>query len=1202
MTWSILEKYFDSDRYCLTRHHIDSYNDFVANRIKNTIKLLNSQITTVKKTDSLTHEINVYIGGEAGDNIQITTPTIVSYDDEGNTKSRIMYPNEARMLDLTYKFDIYADIVVKYTTFGNKNISETKVFPNELIGSIPIMLHSDICVLNHRSPELLKEMGECIYDQGGYFVINGKEKVIVAQERIATNRLFVKSTPKDDKFDYEGLIRCTSEANPLFPKTIRIYKYRTRDDIVDEKKRYENLVKANAIEITLPNINVALPLFIIFRAFGVESDRDIINHILYDETDLYDFLRPCVMNSHNVTTQEQAYEYISAHTLYKDIEHVKFILLNDFFPNVGNSLRSKALFLGHIINKFIKTSIGAVKETDRDSYIYKRVDISGFQMANLFRDYYNQFKNTIKLNIDQQYYYGPWKGTNNITDLVNKSNFRTIFKPHIITDGIMRSMKGSWGVNMTDEKQDLDSIKQGIVQDLSRISFIGCMSHLRRVNTPMDPTAKIVEPHRLHPSQWGVMCPCESPDGASIGLLKNMAIMCTVTYDSDPTLVYEFLHEKGMPHCIKRLESCSLQIIHNEVKVFLNNNWLGMIDNPENLYKVLKLLKRNAIIDVYTSVSWDVFKKEIHVLTEAGRCSRPLLVVLNGTLLVDADKTAKTWEELTHWREKPLNYESPFSKDLSKYDDVVAQLEKLAAPIEYVDVEEASLSYIATYPDSITKHHTYCEIHPSTILSVVTQQIPLANHNQAPRNIFSGAQGKQAIGCYATNYNNRIDTMSYILHYPQKSIVNTRFMEYLNMNKLPNGENLILAMMTYSGYNMEDAIILNKTSVERGMFNITYFKNVVSKEESNIEGNEKICFGNIVEISKHNNTERSKDANYTYLDDNGFPKLESKIKEGDVYLGRVKVTETYKDDDGSNIFAAKEKDTLYSDRSMVSDKTLTGKVDKVFVFDDENDIKTCKIRFRKYRTPELGDKLCSRHAQKGVVGMLLPQENMPFTKDGIVPDIIINPHAIPSRMTIAHLLEMLLGKAGSIIGETIDGTPFCNQDYTKLYDQLEEAGMDRYGNEIMYNGMTGEQINTEIFMGPIFYERLKHMVQDKINYRRTGRNTLLTRQPVQGRSNGGALALGGMERDCLIGNGLGSFIKEAFMDKSDKYQTTLQNGNCFVTTGRPDPNWKVQVPYAYKLMMHELLTMGVTAEICLDDIEEEDAFEDNDEIPDNTDS
>ena len=1166
----VLEKYFKSNRYFISKHHLDSYNDFVLHKLPNTIKVLNP-IRVLKNQDNgiITHEIEVFIGNESGDAIYLRQPFIT----EENIKKPLL-PNAARLKDLTYSVELFADITIKYTT-RNKQSQQPKVevisIKDVKIGEIPIMLHSCLCILENKPPHVLRELGECVKDIGGYFIVDGKEKVIVAQERIATNRIFINKS-NDDKYSYSGMVRCTSLENPLFPKTINIYVHK------DEIKKNAASPR-NSIVITLPGLkDHIIPLFVLFRALGVESDYDILQHIVNDVENpinkkLLDFLYFSIIASKDCMTQDDALTFLANRVEYQSRDKVNHILMHDVFPNVGTGFSEKALFLGHVIHKLARVAIGADKESDRDNYLYKRVDISGFLIGNLFRDYYNQFRNTIRNRIDQQYLYGPWRTSSEIKNLINKNNFYIIFDRNIITNGMLKSLKGNWGRSMVEEKVDLDSIKQGIVQDVSRISFMGFTSHLRRVNTPIDPTAKVVAPHRLHPTQWGVMCPCESPDGGSIGLLKNFAIMCHVTFDSPIDDIKKHLKELGLQPMMKS----------GVCKIMINSNWIGNHDDPPKLFATLKKLKRHGKIDKYTSISWNVFSSEINILTEAGRCTRPLFIVEDGKPVYDPNKHGNmSWDEMIS-----------------------------SGIIEYMDVEEIGYAYVAMRERDLNKYHTHLEIHPSTVFSVVTHNIPLANHNQAPRNVFFGAQGKQAIGVYATNFNDRIDTMSYVMHYPQKAIVGTKFMEYIGNNELPAGANLIVAIASYTGYNQEDSIIINKGAIERGLFNLTYYKNIIEKEDENKKDNETLIFANPLKMTQEGiDLKNIKYAKYGKLDDQGFPKLNTFISEGDAIVGKTlikKELSTPKDEALTlgGLFDDKVVDETYMDKSVIADKTVSGIIDRIIIYPDQKGNKTCKIRMRKTRVPEFGDKQASRSGQKGVIGAIVSPENMPFNHEkGIVPDIIINPHAIPSRMTIAHLLECILCKSAVSQGCTVDGTPFNDFNYEEFINTLEtKFGLEKYGNEILYNGFNGRQIETEIFFGPTYYMRLKHMVSDKINYRSSGGPvTVRTRQPTKGRSKGGALRFGEMEMHCHYSHGFMHFMKESLMERSDNYMFAVNNktGDILISPKDADDVSYVKAPYSLKLMLQELATMGVKAQLVTnsvynDKIEEEE-FETFDDV------
>jgi DNA-directed RNA polymerase II subunit RPB2 len=704
------------------------------------------------------------------------------------------------------------------------------------------------------------------------------------------------------------------------------------------------------------------------------------------------------------------------------------------------------------------------------------------------------------------------------------------------------------------------------------------------------------------------MCPFESPDGASIGLLKNFAIMCHVTFDTHPSNIMRFLADND----ILLIENASFDDISKETKIFVNNNLVGISKNPVDLCRRARLLKRNSMLNVFTGVAWDILQKRINIQTEAGRCCRPLYVVEKGKLLIDRYveglRSGKIgWSELTRGFSRP-NAEENDDVYINSKDN----LESTQAPIEFVDVEESNNLYIAMSPSDITQRHTHCEIHPSTILSILTHQIPLVHHNQAPRVVFSGAQGKQAIGMYATNFANRIDTMAYVMHYPQRSLVTTRYKDYLNNNNMPNGENLIVAIATYTGYNMEDGIIFNKAAIDRGCFNITYYKNLVENEEQSKFSGESVVFGNPLKLSKTKELQQVKFANYTKLDENGFPLPNKYINEGDAYIGKAQVKAEFVEEPGENIFGAKVKKEFYYDKSSVANKTLSGVVDKVFVFTGDSGMRTCKIRLRKFRTPEPGDKVCSTIAQKGVIGAIIPYEDMPFTKDGIVPDIIINPHAIPSRMTIGQLLESVLGKTACMEGTRIDGTAFENYDYEEIFDTLQSKyKFDRTGNEIMYSGFYGCQLGCEVFIGPTYYQRLKHMVSDKMNYRKVDFMTLrnekkvqhvrsapyefMTRQPTHGRGSEGGLRLGNMEFDSITSHGMSQFLHESSLERSDAFEWELDNETNMVSNNNSSIDVsRVKTPYSFKLLTQEIAAMGIKAGMLtnIEEESEEDTYDD----------
>jgi DNA-directed RNA polymerase II subunit RPB2 len=1218
LSWNILNTFFTSNKYFISKHHLDSYNEFVSKNIKKTIASMNPFVVTkYDENNHLLHKIEVFVGGVDCDLLYFSKPTTTK---DGVTS--ILYPNEARLKNKMYACDLHADMLVKYHTYGaqDNEVIEEKLIPQVCISKIPIMLHSNLCILNNQPFSVLREMGECPYDQGGYFIINGKEKVIIAQERNVTNKVFINRS-SDPRYYYSAFVRCTSEKKSVFPKTIYMHvlsndtaraypsEILSASGATNEPNKKEG-VRENAIVVTLPHVNTKVPLFILFRALGVESDRMILEYIVRDLDDpsnknILDFLYASLTDANYIFTQEEALQYLNRFTSFGEtVEDIMYILTKHLFPNVDGEFNEKAIYLGHVVNQVAKVAAGLANETDRDNYMLKRVGISGVLLSDIFKDFYNDFRVKTRSKIDNIYEFSGWKGKKDITSMISDEKKQEVFgqSAHMM-NGLVKSLRGSWGLG--GETSD-----QGIVQDLNRISYMGFISHLRRVSMPMDTSIKIREPHKLTGSQWGIMCPCESPDGASIGLLKNLAILCHITFHVDSDVVIQALQHMKRIGAFIELDKIDLYSKKKSVNVRVNNNWIGCSDMPYVLVRYIRLLRRNGLVNIFTSVSWNIVNHDINISTDHGRCCRPVLLVQDGRLVLRDPKKAKdrSWKMLlTGKLDKGDDFDMFHASFIdpcailgnNNIDQVLTRLEALQGDLEFLDVEETNTSYIAMSPKQVSERHTHCEIHPSTIFSVYTATIPLPNHNQAPRNIFSGAQGKQAIGVYATNFNNRIDTMSYVLHYPQQPIVATRYHKYLRANDLPNGENLIVAIMTYTGYNQEDSIIINKSAVERGLFNLSYFKSYVSVEAEEVDATkqatERIYFANPnKKIEEGLDIKMKAYADYSKLDDNGLPKINEYIQEDDAIVGKIYERVTYVSDSGkdNDVFAEQKKTISFESRTEIADKITSGFVDKVVVFRNSDGQNEAKIRLRKMRTPELGDKLASRHGQKGVIGMMLPHEMMPFTKDGLVPDIIINPHALPSRMTIGHLIECLLAKAGAVIGTGIDATAFEEQNFESVFDILQNKyNLNRYGDEVMYNGVTGEQMRSDVFIGPTYYFRLKHMVADKVNYRRDGKIVNVTKQPTKGRGNDGGLRIGEMETNVLISHGVAAFMKESLMERSDKHRVKLSEHDGQITyvntkNGIVEKNvWdlkNLEIPYAFKLFVQEMQSMSIDPKLFSD--------------------
>ena len=1235
MDLNILDLYFKNHKYPFTSHHLDSYREFIKTYLPQTIKSYNP-ITMIKYDDlgNISMKVDMFVGGKDGEDIFIDRP--ITYED-GNQK--LITPNETRLKNLTYETHLYANVHVEITDDDNNKIE--KKFQNVAIGSIPIMVHSDICILHGQGSDVLRELGECIYDTGGYFIINGNEKVVIAQERTTTNRLFITKTEDDNYYSHKAVIRCTGETGEtvLSPRTIefQIVKYSEKDLPNEDEINEETLIKKivtekvndyiqGAILVSIPSFKEKVPLCMLFRALGIESDKDIYESIFgrdYNNVEkafFDDFIRPSFI-SYSAKTQEHAINEMTYSVKYKTIDHVKYILTTDVFPNIP-IFENKGKYLGYLIKQLFNTVYHISPETDKDSYIYKRVDISGYLLSELFHESYSKLRKSIRDKMDSIYHYGAWSQKTDFRDFITEDNIYKIIPNLLIAQTFTKSLKGSWGI--VDEK-DPDLQK---VQDLSRISFIGFLSHLRRVNIPLDRSIKITGPHKLHCNQYGIMCPFETPDGASVGYLKNLAFLTKIASGTSSENIKKCLVDIGAV----AIENYHMPFDKNTSKIFINGSLYGVSNNPILLVRTLKAYRRNSLINILISISWNIKSNEIRILTEAGRPCRPLIISKNKDI-----PNVKNWFDLIsgktlnisddqksdefYYRDEYINPRELEQFKDKKDEQILDILEKNIANIEFLDIEEEDTCLIAMNEQDVTIMHTHMEIYASSMFSVVSANIPLANHNQSARNVFHAAQSKQAIGIYASNFNKRFDTMAYVQHYPQRPIITTQLSQYTCSDNMPNGFNVIVAIMTYTGFNQEDSIMINKNSVERGLFNLSYYKSITGTAKE-VSQNERIIFGNPLHYKDKGL--RISHAKYSLLDDNGFIKEGSYVSQGQrvAAIGMIKINEIYKEVK-KGVFTELVKETKYSDVSLMTDDSVYGIVNKVYVTDKSvgNNSSVCKVRFLKIRKPEFGDKHASRHGQKGVIGMIIPEESMPFTKDGIRPDIIINPHAIPSRMTIGHLVECVFSKLCCLNGSIGDGSVFVPLDEKKIYKDLGKYGFDKHGNEILYNGFTGQQLHSEIFIGPTFYFRLKHMVADKINSRGHNRDNvelpsvMLTRQPTSGRRKGGGLRIGEMERDSVLSHGTSLFLKESMMERSDKFSWAVCKRCGVMSVYNPSKKKKitrcdlckknnivvVRTPYAFKLLTQELQCMGIemrlnteSADFPFEDLQNDDyTYDDN---------
>jgi DNA-directed RNA polymerase II subunit RPB2 len=1359
--------------------------------------------------------------------ISLADPQVIEEDRSLSS----MYPMDARRRDLNYDSAICCDISEFFSEGDQK---EEKHHSRIVIGRMPIMLKSSICTLSKISPDEQIQHGECTSDPGGYFIIKGNERAIVGQMRANYNHVFVLKAKAESKYKFIAETRSMSNETG---HSILLQAMIGVDDRV--------------IEFSLPHIKNHIPVGVVFKALGFVDEQDIINLIGIEHPDAYKYFRYIIRDSFFCANKEESLKYIgqfSMHIITED-RHEDYawqVVETELLPHLGisGSIREQACFLGHMVRKLLMTSLGLRNVDDRDNYANKRVEAAGTLFYDIFRNLFKKYCLFIKNQLEKR------KQRPDVISIISRMKS--------ITKGLHQCLAtGNWGV-----QKNASYIRTGVSQVLDRMTYCATLSHLRRVIIPVGKEGKNTAMRQIHGSSFGMCCPAETPEGLKIGTVLNFSLMTKVTRKI-PTIIVRRVLEK----CKSVISSGDIDItnIKDLTCVFLNGIIIGFSSYPDDTVQEVRDFRTKGLLDREVSVTYDIVDNDIRIYSDEGRFSRPLFSVQDGHLNIQGEETYK-------WR------------NLIK-----------KGYVQYLDAAEIENCVIAMYPDMLKKRHNdYCEIHPSTMLGIMAAMIPFPDHNQSPRNCYQSSMGKQALGIPAYSYNLRTDTLLHVLQYPQKPIVFTKAAEILGINDMPSGVNAIVAIMCWTGFNQEDSVMVNLSSIQKGMFRLTSYHTIDCIEKKrDTYSVEEICF-------PPRNTEklkqgekgyfRRKNANYSLLDENGIVRTRQEIrtinsqgkevierpatvvKKGDIIIGKVIVTgsktgEESKEDasvmiqpgeegiidrvhimitpngyklvkvvirvvreptlgdklacydpdtevltsngwesivnvttkhqiaclidgkkleyhnptavqeyeykgkmyhvvsdttdllvtpnhrmyvgncDGNN-FQLKRADEIYgltnSYKNNIDERTATTSdfftlkgVDglqplsiplkewclffgtwisqtslSIFYNQVEDQLQLCSpisyvnthhskdprlisyltstinnslpkwcfnlsientqelintiilgtpkfpsgtiyhtssinLRddfqrlclhagwgcnyyhntdywcLRVYKTQEFPKQLdkweeydgkvycCSvptsdgiifvrrggksvwcgnsRSAQKGTIGMVYRQEDMPFTAEGITPDIIINPCCIPSRMTVGQLVECALGKDCALTGRYGDATPFTEHSANvadklvkEIHERMEKTGFDSHGWETMYNPLTGEQLESRIFIGPTYYQRLKHMVDDKMHARAKGHVTTLTRQPLEGRSRDGGLRFGEMERDCQIAHGNADFLRERLFYASDPFQISVCK-NCGITTAgylecqacKSNDIAKCNMPYASKLLLSETSALGL---------------------------
>lgn len=1487
--FAIIESYFKGQHLeRLVRHQIESYNHFVNYQIKRTIEMFNpviihSENDYVKENDK--YLLEIYLSFE---NFKIYPPQI--HENNGATKT--MLPQEAKLRNFTYSSTMTIDMDIQYIIRNTEKMDAPKVINKKLtkinIGKMPIMIKSSICTLSQMKHVSHLHTGECPMDSGGYFIIKGSEKTVLGQERAAENRIYCFDGKNTTKWMCYGEIKSVPDNKCISPKHFEV--------LVSNK----NSGFGYGLYVNIPRVKNPIELIALFRALGITNDKQICKYIVYDlespkYQEILNFLQGSIIDANKYLTQEDSLRHITASVIYtpmnmdketgaqKKREFCQDILDNDIFPHCKTK-EQKLYFLGYMTSQVIQTAIGWRNKDDRDSYTNKRIELTGTLLNNLFRNYFNKMVKEIQKQVVREINNGSWRSSEDYENIINMTNIYKIVKTTTIENGITRALAtGDFSI------KQMNSSKVGVAQVLNRLTYMSSLSHLRRINTPLEKSGELVAPRKLHNTTWGFICPAETPEGQSIGVVKAISYMTHITIPTNSEYLYKYV----VPF-VDDLETIDPENIIDGVKVFINGCWVGMAKEPLELYADMKNKKHRGIINIYTSIIFDCKRCEIRICNDGGRLTRPLLRVKDGNVLI----TNEIIEQL--------------SNDELSWNDLLISAKLEDSVIEYIDPDEQQTALIYMKSKEQTKVtnmslYTHCEIHPSTIFGILASCTPFPDNNQAPRNTYQCAMAKQAVGVYAMNYDSRMDKTSYVLTYPTRPLVDTRLMNFIQLNRIPSGTQIHVAIMTHTGYNQEDSVLVNKASIDRGLFGATIYhterdedNNIIRDEiirckpdptktkgikfgnydklnsngfisENTLVNNRDVIIAKTVPI-KENRNDHTKVIKYedqsvvfstseeTYIDKNytgrngdgyNFAKvrvrihrkptygdkfcalptqqvltnrgwvqirnvtmnhrvctlgptgqlhyenpsrlycydhddlmynLKSKhlqiictlnhklyVKENNacsyqlieaqdvmnqtvqfqktmmnendclsdvfienkkvavkdwlqvlatyIYCGKLhtrsvtvhlhvmnatrirllsealeRMNVVFKIEnsgkiiiDNENIYThfylmqykkqlpkyiwsmsqkqcrslmeillseSNEHNIYYSKQKFVSDDLTrlalhcgwSGSIEECKMYGMNNDEtfyrvvvnradnqpyinKYKDLTKREYLEHYTGKVYCiempsshtyymretdnsppcivgnsSRHGQKGTCGNIIPECDMPYTKDGLRPDIIINPHAIPSRMTIGQLKETLLGKVLLELGMFGDGTSFGTLDVDTISKMLSDLNYESYGNEIMYDGLTGEQMETSIFIGPVFYQRLKHMVNDKVHSRASGPMVNLTRQPMEGRSRAGGLRVGEMERDVLISHGATRFCKERLFDVSDKYAVhvckkcgmiaTFNDGTrnnfysksdftiyqCRTCDNKTDFSL-VEMPYANKLLFQELQTINVAPRI-----------------------
>ena len=1179
--WSLILSYFKT--YGHSRHQIEGYERFCDNLLPNIIRE-NSKLLFYGKHRHHTVEFgDVYI-------IKPTVQDMVQ-------KNRPIYPYEARVRSATYNIKICANIIHRQRDFTPAELEKqrerkqmaakkpkrkktkkgvetsnpkpvvkqaTAKPPQEVtyrcitLCDLPCMVQSKYCNLSGDTcGKPIALVGEDPYDEGGYFIINGNEKLMINKLRLRNNRIYVFSARKNDRYCYVCEIRSLHPSKYRSTSTIRMGISRNIQGNLS--------VVVNLPYVTRGNTPLAIPFAVLWSAIQTESSGDGENMVSYllagEPEDVQAIVRKILTHQLGSLSAKAAQKWIEAYTqppANNTPVEIQNIIRSEFLPHLGKSnkpavLAQKCKFFFKALVRMVRVFLKLDPVDDRDSFVNRCVHNTCSMIAIIFRQVWRHTLTSMRANLCKTLRLGK---KIDISDFVRSRKMTSSLKFHFAT--------GNWSLK--------PNVNTGTMMSMPRICHQGTMSFKRKINTQSKKEGKATEQRHLHPSDPGISCLCETPEGQSCGLIRNYAMLATVSMGAPVDSVTNVI--KRFPGGIQTPTASGCPP-DGYTDVLVNGIVIGHTRKAYNCVQWIRRMRRSYFALPYdTTVILDRRRGGVIVSCEPGKCVRPL-IRLEGAHRIQSIRTR-------YGNPPPLWWSSILW---------ITFLQE--GVIEYMDKEEELCGdyLVAPTPNDLMNEnvgYTHAELNASVILGLVSASQPFVDRCQGPRNIYQTSMGKQALGLPVQNWKDRYDRHLFITNYPQHPLVTTPIDTLEPQAQHPQGQMITLMIGCYGGENQEDSVLVSQRAIDNGFGRLAYYRTyqdrgTIGSEQYEIPGPD-VCG-------------RKGNVDYSKLGPNGVPAIGTVVRKGDVIIGKT-VTKR-----GNKKLG--EEDVVF-DSSIVMQDNDVGTIDDVIQTTTVEGKMLVKVRIRIERIPIVGDKFASRHAQKGTIGRIIPTEDMPFMRDGTIPDVILNPNAIPSRMTIGQLIETLLGKLCAKTGFRGNGTSFRGISVDAIGAELKKNGMHPGGKERMRNGMTGEEIEALIFVGPTYYQQLKHMVKDKIHSRgAVGLDKRLTRQPMDGRSRNGGFRFGEMERDALICHGASRLILDRMYDCSDKYVAPVcQICGTLGVPGNPTDfrsyrkkawclncihniqNTKnldgcvkpVQIPYATKLLTQELMAMHILPE------------------------